>query len=285
MSSVKTIIVWSVCVLAVAGCATSGTSGDQVTNSIFDTHRKVRDIEKNMAGLQQLNETAADLAAKVDASDAQMDQIQVLLEENREAVNRLDSRLTEVQRTLYKAVGVTPPPPSQGGSGSVPMGPANVTAPTEQTLPPPPPAMPAELPPPAEEPVVVPPVENNLDEYSQAQKSFLNQDYAAALQQFNAYLARNPNGEYAEAAQFWRGETHLKLGQYQEAASELRTFRQAYPNNVSKVPIAMYHEAEAQKNLGNRTQAIQLLEELIQNYPMSDPAKIAQDSLRQLRGN
>ncbi|MBM3289820.1 MAG: hypothetical protein FJY92_06675, partial [Candidatus Hydrogenedentes bacterium] len=63
----------------VAGCTTTG--GDQMANSVYATHRIVQKIDTDLsARVDKLNQTAADLTAKVDASDQATRQLQSMME-------------------------------------------------------------------------------------------------------------------------------------------------------------------------------------------------------------
>ena len=104
--------------LLLAGCATTSTSNDPVANTIYDMHRKVSRIDKDLGGtVTHLNETAADLGVRVNESNAQAREMQSTVEENRQKLAQLESKLDTLTYNVYKALGITTPSRSQPSTG------------------------------------------------------------------------------------------------------------------------------------------------------------------------
>lgn len=81
----------------VAGCM---TGGDQVQNTVYSTHQRVANLEQNLQGsVQQLNQTAAGLLARVDANEQALRAVAGRLEENRAKLGSLEQRLDALIRT------------------------------------------------------------------------------------------------------------------------------------------------------------------------------------------
>ena len=84
----------------VAGCA---TGGNQIQNAVYSTHRHVANLEQNLQGsVQQLNQTAAGLLARVDANDQALRSVAGKLEENRAKLDTLEQRLDALIRTYSR---------------------------------------------------------------------------------------------------------------------------------------------------------------------------------------
>lgn len=328
-------------VLCVAGCASTG-GGSQLQNTIYDTHRRVAGIEKNMQGsVTQLNETTAGLLARVDASDQQIKTLQGTVEENTVKLQGIEKKLDSLANSLYRYFGMsqgTRVSPSEttpgGGVRVVPPGgtaPSGMTEPAEPgalaPLTPPSPGVPSAAPPvqpglapsaaapgmtpppAATAPAAVPPVAGATtapaaaspaasaapaasavptsgsadQDYQQAQGTLAKQDYAAALEQFNAYLQRYPNSENASNAQFWKAKALQGMEQYEPAIAEFGKVRTNYANS-SKVPYAMHQQAVCHGRLGQTERAIELFQEVIKDFPMTPAADQAKSDLKRLQG-
>ena len=84
----------------VVGCA---TGGNQLQNTVYSTHRHVANLEQNLQGsVQQLNQTAAGLLARVDANDQALRSVAGSLEENRAKLDTLEQRLDALIRTYSR---------------------------------------------------------------------------------------------------------------------------------------------------------------------------------------
>ena len=90
-----------VLVLVAGGCATT-TGGSQLENTVYATHQTVRKLDRNLsASVSKLNETAVDLAVRIDETDRQSQGLQSLVEENQVKLCCPRSRGEEVaQRAL-----------------------------------------------------------------------------------------------------------------------------------------------------------------------------------------
>ena len=83
-----------------AGCA---TGGNQLQNTVYSTNRHVANLEQNLQGsVQQLNQTAAGLLARVDANEQTLRSVAGRLEENRAKLNTIEQRLDALIRTYSR---------------------------------------------------------------------------------------------------------------------------------------------------------------------------------------
>ena len=259
-----------------AGCVTA--ANDPVADSVYTTHRIVRNIERDLAPrVSQLNETSADLLARVEESDTQVRRLQTVVEENQVKLDSLQARLDEIAQVLYRYLNVAPPsgsfvsPSIAGGVDVVGepeiLPPGDLTEPSA-TLTPSTPSGPAPSPPP-----VVPPVatSNAVADYNEALRSLNSTDYEKALEQFGRFVEQYPNNDYTHRAQFWKGECHFRLKQYNQAITEYERLRADFPHSP-KCPTSMYQQAVAHSRLEQRDKMVTLLTELVEKYPADDPA-------------
>jgi tol-pal system protein YbgF len=298
--------------VVVAGCATTG--GSQFQNTVYDTHRRVVKLEQDLGGsVTKLNETAAELTARVDQSDQATRRLQTLIEENQAQLQTIQRQLSDLMNKLYRQggyTGTTPSPSAAPAAGGVvieapgPSGSAQtVESPVERVE-----LEVAEAPagesvainvsPTPAEATPAPPAPGasapeggtggsggDADEsYRRAQRTYANEDYAAARGQFQEFLQQHPGSELGANAQFWLGKCYLNLDQYNEAIGEFEKVRTSFPSD-SKVPFAMHNEAVAYSRLGQTDRAKELLQEVVEKYPRNPAADQAQTDLKKLQGN
>ena len=87
------------------------------------------------------------------------------------------------------------------------------------------------------------------------------------------YLQRYPDSDKCESAQIRVAYCYGQLSEYEKAAAEYSKFRSNYPNSTTNMPRALWNEATAYQKLNQKARAIELLKELIENYPSHPAAK------------
>ncbi len=294
-----------------AGCGTMG-GGSQLQNAVYDTHRRVSNLDKNLGGsIEKLNENTVELGARMDANDQQLKALQGVVEENTHRLEGLEKKLDGLRESLYRyfrlstsaapppagvpnetvmsdTVQVTPPPgrapanAEPAPEGPVSSLPAPVAAPPAQ--PEIAPATPAAQPPQTRTAAPEPAAMSADAEYQRARRSYASGDYAAALEQFSAYLERNPNADNAPNAQFYKAIALSDMGKDEQAISEFEKLRTEHPDSV-RVPSAMFSEGLCHKKLGQTERAKSLFQEVTQNFPMTPAADQARSELKKLQGN
>lgn len=279
------------------GCETFGVS-QELKNTIYDTQARVRRLDTTLEGsVGKLNETTAVLITRVDQSDEQTRQLKSVLEENQVRLDTLAREFSELRTTLYRHWNLTPPSgtsfaPSGGMEGAA--GPVVIEKPSGADMAPPlapPAASPASSAPPSTAVTASPPAEATAvtgdpkAAYREAMKSYESGKHDAALRQFTDYLQRygGADAELSANAQFWLAKTYLDLGKYPEAIREFEKVRANYPAST-KVPFAMHNAAVAHSRLGQKEQAIKLMQQLVMEFPDTAPATQAESDLKKLQG-
>ena len=269
-------------VLVVLGASLEAGAASQVETLLYDTHRKVTNLNDNLDGaIQKLNETTTQMVSRVDETEVQTRQLRSMMEENQVKLDVLEKQLGELTTTIYRQFNLTAggrvnPTTTPTDSVAIvpPSVPGAVGAPLETAAEPAP-----------ETPTSAPNSDASNAVYQQAQKVWLSDDYAGALQQFTDFLARYPDTELAGNAQYWQGRCYLKLDRHEEAVAAFQNVRTKYPENDSKVSQAMQSQAVALSRLGRNDEAERLLEEVVQKYPTTSAARQAESDLAKLRGN
>ena len=168
-----------------------------------------------------------------------------------------------------------------------------------QTLPPqaaPPAAPPVALQPPAaaaipaitdpqQTPAEVPWEQDPLQEQAAYEKafSFLKQShYDHAIEAFQEYLTKYPEGELADNAQYWLAEAFYVSQRYQTAVVEYQKLLSGYPASL-KYPDALLKIGYSQYELGDQQQARKTLEQVMRKFPDSTVARLAAKRLNEFR--
>ncbi len=271
--------------LAVSGCA--ATVNNQAVNSIYQTHRIVREIHGDLAPrITELNQTSAELLARVDASETQARQLQAIVQENQIRFEAMQAKLDEIADIVYEYLRTSPGtsayPSSSGAAGSPPT---YVVPPSDMSL-----DGPLGFPegrgtPSVSEGTAVVGAAvgvNALADWNAALQSLHDEDYASALTKFDTFLNRYPNNDFTHRARLLKGRCLFLLERYDEAITEFTTLRQSFPNS-DKVPLSMYHQAVAHIRLAQRDEALALLEDLVQKYPSDLVTETAKAALRNLK--
>ncbi len=118
-------------------------------------------------------------------------------------------------------------------------------------------------------------------DYEDAWKRLRERDYRGAIEQFKKFVQQHADSNLADNAQYWIGESYYALQDFDEAILEFDLVRKKYPDG-DKVPAAWLKIGYAFAELGNRTDARLILQEVINRYPRSREAEKAQEKIRAL---
>ncbi len=118
-------------------------------------------------------------------------------------------------------------------------------------------------------------------DYEQARKTLDNKDYRNAIIRFKEFIVKHPKSDYADNAQYWIGESHYALKQFDQAILEFDAVRRKYSSG-DKVPAALLKQGFAFAELGDKGDARLILQELIALYPQSQEAVLAQQKVKTL---
>jgi TolA-binding protein len=312
------------CVLIAAGCETTG--GNQMQTTVYDTHRRMVKLDKELEdSVGRLNESTATLLARVDESDQQTRTLRGLIEENQQKLDTLNQELRDMRTTLYRHWGLTvsggaaaapvrdvvPGQVTVEGPVTLQQQPVQTPAQTparnellDSAPVPTEPAVAAAAAPPIETPAVsdaaatepplaeataAPAAAGQGDPqalYQEAQRSYSRDDFASALNQFDAYLSNHLNEDenLSANAQFWKAKCLMNMEKYAESVQAFEGLRSNFPTST-KVPFAMHNQAVAHSRLGQTAQAERLMEAVIEQFPISPAADQARADLQKLRGN
>jgi len=118
-------------------------------------------------------------------------------------------------------------------------------------------------------------------DYEEAWKLLERKDYRVAIARFKEFIKKHPQSEYADNAQYWIGESHYALREFDQAILEFDAVRRKYPKG-DKVPAALLKQGFAFAELGDKVDARLILQELTDRYPQSPEAAKAKQKLKAL---
>lgn len=118
-------------------------------------------------------------------------------------------------------------------------------------------------------------------DYEAAWRTFEKKDYRVAISRFREFLKKHQKSRLAASAQFWIGESHFALREFDKAIVELDEVRRKYPQ-ADKVPAALLRQGSAFAELGEKLNARLVLQELLEKYPNSAEAPRAKQRLKAL---
>jgi tol-pal system protein YbgF len=120
------------------------------------------------------------------------------------------------------------------------------------------------------------------DLYRDAYETFHKGNLEGARRKFEAFLKQYPNTELSDNAQFWIGDTYYLKKDYEKAILEYEKAIVKYPEG-DKIPAAIFKQALAFLELGDKTNAKNLFKRVIEKYPHSDQADLAKKKLETIK--
>ncbi len=119
------------------------------------------------------------------------------------------------------------------------------------------------------------------NEYQSAFRLLKESRYEQALAAFKQYLQDYPDSNYSDNAQYWLGETHYVMQQYDLAINEYQALLKTYPDS-QKASHSLLKIGYSYAELGNNSDAEKTLNEVKSTYPGTTAARLASDRLRKL---
>lgn len=203
-----------------------------------------RTIADMKAGLDELRQQVSILSERMEASDVQMSR----------RIGTLEARLTP--GSAPAPMGSRPSPPA---TGQTPMsGPALGESPGS--------------PPAASSPEAKRLYQAALGDYQRGK-------FDLAAQGFRTYVDQVPHGDVADTAQYYLGESLYSAKDYRNAIAEFERLVRDYPQSP-QVPSALLKTGYAYYEVKDGVQGRRALRTLVEKYPSSKEAKLAEEKLR-----
>lgn len=118
--------------------------------------------------------------------------------------------------------------------------------------------------------------------FENARKSLDEGNYDAAIEGFNLYLTKFPDGELVEESNYLLGDSYAGKKQWKDAAVQYAKLLQKYPKSKN-TPAYRLKYAKAILPLNKKSEAKKYLQSIPQDYPKSSEAKIAARELASIK--
>jgi tol-pal system protein YbgF len=147
-----------------------------------------------------------------------------------------------------------------------------------------PPRAPAPAPPrpPVGAPAVQPVSRDVQAIYDDAYTLYHQGRYEQAERRFEEFLAASPRTELSDNAQYWIGAARFARQDFRGALAAFRITVELYPA-ANKVPDALFKMGQALEELGDPGEARTVYRDLVQRFPDTAAASLADERLAQLR--
>jgi tol-pal system protein YbgF len=250
---------------------------------------RVARLEAQAQGQGQ-GQTTIDLLNRIDALQNEVTQLRGLVEqqgfeiENLKKAQRdryvdLDSRLARLEGGAPQAsLPAAPAPGTAQPLPETPLAPGQLAAePVASPAPVEPSAM-------VESPVApaVPGGTSEKAAYDDAFAALRDGRYADSARRFAAFLEQYPDGEFADNAIYWLGESYYVTQNYRIALDTFRDLLTRFPES-SKAPDALLKVGYCHYELREWADAEAALSDVVRRYPDTTVARLAQGRLRALR--
>ena len=229
-------------------------------------------LNGTMSGLQKsVQDVQANSGARLDTMSTQVQGLSDNLEEIKSRLGKLNQQLVDLQNTVQSLDAKV----SSGGAapaGSVPVATPGsaATQPMTGSSPAAASSVPAGGPPPSADTL-----------YSNGLRDITSGKYDLARSEFQDYLKYYGDTDLASNAQFYLGEIAYSQRQYSDSVSEYDKVITNYPKSFKLAP-ARLKKGMALLELGQKTQAIKELREVVKRYPGTEEERRARAKLKEL---
>lgn len=118
--------------------------------------------------------------------------------------------------------------------------------------------------------------------YFAARDKYNIRQYQAAIDLYDKILSSSPYSEYADNAQYWKGECYYGLGKYRAALTE---FTKVFAfEKTEKAAHAQFKIARCYMALGEKDKALAAFQKLLDEYPESDIIDRTRKEMNYLQG-
>jgi|KBSMisStaDraftv2_1062788.scaffolds.fasta_scaffold31847_5 tol-pal system protein YbgF len=250
----KIALLCACCLLGIAGCA-SNPAGDPTQVRLNDIDTRLGNVERVVS-----NQSLVDLSRRLDALEAQQREqrgsIEVLQNTNETARKSERDLYTDLNKRMAALET------SAGGAGAAAAPTAAATTGAAAAA------------------AASAPVDDQAA-YNAAYAKLKAGNYTEAINAFQAFMKQYPDSTLLDNAQYWTGEAYYVTLDYEHAARAFRTVGDRWPTS-RKAPDALLKLGYTQIEQKHLTAARATLGEVIERYPGSDAAKLAQDRLKKL---
>lgn len=115
--------------------------------------------------------------------------------------------------------------------------------------------------------------------YYTAYSDYIKKNYQLAIEGFKQFIKLYPQNGLADNSLYWIGECYYSRKMYKEAVESFSNLIDNY-NDGDKIPDAILKKGYALIELGQQTEGITVLKQLISRFPLSEEAALAQQKIK-----
>ncbi|MFN7271940.1 MAG: tol-pal system protein YbgF [Gammaproteobacteria bacterium] len=250
------------------------------TASAQSTRERLDALESRVTQTEQLlqGSALAELSTRIDQLESQLRALRGELETQANEQAALRKQLTDLAGELDRRLVAAPVPvavPATVATASPPAAAAPAAAAAAAAA-----TSPASTAPKAAPAAAEPDTLGPVQRYQLAFEALRAADYPKAIAGFDDMIARYPDHALATNARYWLGRS-LVLQQDHARAVDAFAAALAGPLESARVPDAMLRKAQSELQLGRRDAASATLQQLIERFPDSEPARQARGLLTQ----
>ncbi len=227
--------------------------------------------------VQELQDEVRTLRGRMEAQEQELENLK---QRQRDQYLDLDQRISDQRSRLPAGVSDGEEPAVANGSAPV-AGPAEdvpeVRAPMEtesETVP--------IAPPKVESQSLAATAADEKAAYDKAFQALKELRYADAAEEFQSFVEKYPDSEYADNAQYWLGESYYVTRNYDIALVAFQRLMDRFPDSP-KVPDALLKVGYTYYELKQWDSALSALTQVQKNYPDTTLARLAESRLRSMR--
>lgn len=125
---------------------------------------------------------------------------------------------------------------------------------------------------------------NERADYDLAFDALKRGQYVEASKKFSEFLSKYPDGEFADNATYWLGESYYVTQKYAVALKTFQSVLAKFPQS-KKAPDSLLKVGYCHYQLGDNAKAAATLKSVMERYPDQPVAKLAEGRLRALQLN
>ena len=248
----KIIVIAASCALLSSGCATNPAT-DPLQVRLNDIDTRLGNVERVVS-----NQSLVDLSRRLDTLEAQQREqrgdVEVLQnngegarKSERDLYSDLDKRVAALEGGAHAAPGAAAP----AGAAVLAAGTAGNAAVDDQTA------------------------------YNAAFEKLKGGNYSESIVAFQGFMNHYPSSNLLDNAQYWIGEAYYVTRDFEHAAHAFRTVGERWPAS-RKAPDALLKLGYTQIEQKHLTEARATLGQVVERYPGTDAARLAQERLQKL---
>lgn len=245
MNRMNAICIGILAALVLSGCATNQPMMDRMGR--IETMQQT-DLSESKAEFESLKREITLIRERLDGLSRAQADLMTAMDQQSELLRNTIETMKQNQPSTSPAVTPSRWPPDSS--------PGNASSPTS-----------------GEEPDQRPEVV-----YQTAYNDYINRNYDLAILEFQNFLAAFRNSDLADNAQYWIGECYYSQQRYGEALAEFNKLIDNFPDGDKYIP-ALLKKGLCMLESGNTAGGRRVLEQLVNDYPYSNEARIAQDRL------